>query len=63
MGSYPPDDHLGAYETGLDPEQSIWEHYNDMAATVDSIREREWGELADAILLFVGRTTEAGLDH
>jgi hypothetical protein len=51
-------DHLGAYATGLDSlsgnEQSIWGHYNDMATTVDSLREREWSELADTILVFVG---------
>ena len=34
-------------------EKSIWEHYNDMAALEDNIREVEWRDLADTVLVFV----------
>ena len=34
-------------------EKSIWEHYNEMAAVEDNIREVEWRDLADTILVFV----------
>src|SRR5258706_11459628 len=34
-------------------EKSIWEYYNDMAAVEDSIREVEWRDLADTVLVFV----------
>ena len=34
-------------------EKSIWEHYNEMAAVEDNIREVEWRDLADTVLVFV----------
>ena len=34
-------------------EKSIWEYYNEMAAVVDDIREVEWRDLADTVLIFV----------
>ena len=34
-------------------ERSIWEYYNEMAAVEDNIREVEWRDLADTILVFV----------
>ena len=34
-------------------EKSIWEHYNEMAAVEDNIRELEWRDLADTVLVFV----------
>ena len=34
-------------------EKSIWEYYNDMAAVEDNIREVEWRDLADTVLVFV----------
>src|SRR5258708_5565542 len=34
-------------------EKSIWEYYNEMAAVEDNIREVEWRDLADTILVFV----------
>jgi hypothetical protein len=37
----------------LGNEKSIWEHYNEMAAVDDSIREVEWRDLADTVLVFV----------
>ena len=37
----------------LGKEKSIWEHYNEMAAVEDHIREQEWRELADTVLVFV----------
>ena len=38
-------------------EKSIWEHYNEMAAVEDNIREVEWRDLADTILVFVCSST------
>ena len=38
-------------------EKSIWEHYNEMAAVEDNIREVEWRDLADTILVFVCLST------
>ena len=37
----------------LGSEKSIWEHYNEMAAVEDNIREVEWRDLADTVLVFV----------
>jgi len=34
-------------------EKSIWEYYNEMAAVDDNIREVEWRDLADTVLVFV----------
>jgi len=34
-------------------EKSIWEYYNEMAAVEDNIREVEWSDLADTVLVFV----------
>jgi len=34
-------------------ERSIWELYNEMAEVEDSIREYDWSDLADTILVFV----------
>jgi len=34
-------------------DKSIWEHYNEMAAVEDNIREVEWRDLAETILIFV----------
>ena len=31
----------------------MWEYYNDMAAVEDNIREVEWRDLADTVLVFV----------
>jgi hypothetical protein len=33
--------------------KSVWDHYNDMAREVDTLRETELSELADTVLLFV----------
>ena len=41
-------------------EKSIWEHYNEMAAVEDNIREVEWRDLADTILVFVCLSTPYG---
>jgi len=37
----------------LGNEKSIWEYYNEMAAVEDNIREVEWRDLADTVLIFV----------
>ena len=37
----------------LGNERSIWEYYNEMAAVDDNIREVEWRDLADTVLVFV----------
>ena len=37
----------------LGSEKSIWEYYNEMAAVEDNIREIEWRDLADTVLVFV----------
>ena len=37
----------------LGSEKSIWEYYNEMAAVEDNIREVEWRDLADTVLVFV----------
>ena len=37
----------------LGNEKSIWEYYNEMAAVDDNIRETEWRDLADTVLVFV----------
>src|SRR5258706_9446902 len=37
----------------LGNEKSIWEYYNEMAAVDDNIREVEWRDLADTVLVFV----------
>ena len=41
----------------LGSEKSIWEYYNEMAAVEDNIREVEWRDLADTVLVFVGVDT------
>ena len=41
----------------LGTEKSIWEYYNDMAAVDDGIREVEWRDLADTVLVFVRMDT------
>ena len=38
-------------------EKSLWEHYNEMAAVEDNIREVEWRDLADTVLVFVSLNT------
>ena len=37
----------------LGKEKPIWEHYNEMAEVEDNIREVEWRDLADTVLVFV----------
>src|SRR5258706_7085580 len=37
----------------LGNEKSIWEYYNEMAAVEDNIREVEWRDLADNVLVFL----------
>ena len=37
----------------LGSEKSVWEYYNEMAAVEDNIREVEWRDLADTVLVFV----------
>jgi len=44
-------------------EKCIFGHYNDMAIVEDNIREVEWGEQADTILVFVRFVTLSGCDH
>ena len=41
----------------LGNEKSIWEYYNEMASVEDNIREVEWRDLADTVLVFVGVDT------
>ena len=41
----------------LGSEKSIWEYYNEMAAVEDNIREIEWRDLADTVLVFVSLDT------
>ena len=41
----------------LGNEKSIWEYYNEMAAVEDNIREIEWRDLADTVLVFVSLDT------
>ena len=43
----------GFPESAGKSEKSIWEHYNEMAAVEDNIREVELRDLADTILVFV----------
>jgi hypothetical protein len=56
---YDAPQHRIAHKTDAYPEslckteKSIWEHYNEMAAVEDNIREVEWQDLADTILVFV----------
>ena len=38
-------------------KKSIWEYYNEMAEVEDNIREVEWRDLADTILIFVRMST------
>jgi len=44
----------------LGNEKSIWEYYNEMAAVEDNIREVEWRDLADTVLIFVCMLTPHG---
>ena len=37
----------------LGKEKSIWEYYNELAAVDDNLREVEWRDLADTVLIFV----------
>jgi len=34
-------------------QKTVWDHYNDMAIGVDTLRETELSELADTVLVFV----------
>ena len=43
----------GSLESLGKNEKSIWEYYNEIAAVEDNIREGEWRDLADTILVFV----------
>ena len=45
----------------LENEKSIWEYYNEMAAVEDNIREVEWRDLADTVLVFVCIDTQHGV--
>ena len=45
----------------LGSEKSIWEYYNEMAAVEDNIREVEWRDLADTVLVFVCMGTLRGI--
>ena len=45
----------------LGSEKSIWEYYNEMAAVEDNIREVEWRDLADTVLVFVCMDTLHGI--
>jgi len=36
--------------------KAIWDHYNDMAREVDTLREIEITELTDTVLVFVNST-------
>ena len=47
----------GSPESLGENDKSIWEHYNEMAAVDDNIRETEWRDLADTILVFVCLST------
>ena len=38
-------------------EKSIWEHYNEMAAVEDNIREVQWRDSADTTIVFVSPST------
>ena len=44
---------IDAISESLGSDKSIWEHYNEMAAIEDNIREVEWRDLADTVLVFV----------
>ena len=44
---------VDASPESLGNEKSIWEYYNEMAAVDDNIREVEWRDLADTVLVFV----------
>jgi len=44
---------IHALPESLGNEKSIWEYYNEMAAVEDNIREVEWRDLADTVLIFV----------
>jgi len=37
----------------LEEEKTIWGHYNEIAEVEDNMRELEWRELADTVLIFV----------
>ena len=45
----------------LGNEKSIWEYYNEMAAVDDNIREVEWRDLTDTVLVFVCVDTQNGI--
>ena len=48
---------IDALLESLGNEKSIWEYYNEMAAVDDNIREVEWRDLADTVLIFVCLST------
>ena len=48
---------IDAPAESLGNEKSIWEYYNEMAAVEDNIREVEWRDLADTVLVFVRMDT------
>ena len=45
----------------LGNEKSIWEYYDEMAVVEDNIREVEWRDLADTVLVFVRVDTHHNL--
>ena len=45
----------------LGNDKSIWEYYNEMTAVDDNIREIEWRDLADTVLVFVCVNTYDGM--
>ena len=49
---------IDAPPESLGNEKSIWEYYNEMAAVDDNIREVEWRDLADTVLVFVCVNTQ-----
>ena len=44
---------INVLSESLGKERSIWEYYNEMASVDDNIREVEWRDLADTVLVFV----------
>ena len=48
---------INALLESLGKEKSSWEYYNEMAAVEDNIREVEWRDLADTVLIFVCLST------
>ena len=52
---------IDALQESLGSEKLIWEYYNEMAAVEDNIREIEWRDLADTVLVFVSLDTHDGV--